>query len=456
MRTGLRSREPAALRCWLAVRLCAGLLGALVASQAVAVDFREEGLGGTGVAPTDEGVGGTGMTAGGDDDGIGGTGILGTITGFGSILANGFKVEFDDETPIEIAGQPASAAELAVGQVATIEADRIGTELRARRISVDFEVTGPLASFDLARGELSLLGQTVKLGASAHVYDRVRDQQVSATDLRAGDFVRVSGLRRGDGVIVASRLERGPPEREVQLVGPLSKLESGAFRVAGLRLGLLPELSELRSGKRVVVSGRWDRGQLHSVRVRPEPEELFSTRFDEISVEGYTVDQDDGSFRLLGLELDLSGLGDEAHAELPRVEAGVRVRVSGRLEGDHRFAAERIDIEDVDGDGWMSIRARSEDREERIEGAESRKLARDEEPPAKAVGPHNDSGDDSDGDSGKDASDEADSDSGSSSGSSDSSDSADSSDSSDSAGSSDSGNSDGDSDDFEEYDSDDE
>ena len=196
MRTRARSREAVApLGRRLGVQLCAGLISALVAGHAVAADFREEGLGGTGVAPTDEGVGGTGRTAGGDDDGIGGTGILGTITGFGSILANGFKVEFDAGTPIEIAGQPASAEELAVGQVATIEADRIGTELRARRISVDFEVTGPLASFDLARGELSLLGQTVKLGASAHVYDRVRDQQVSASDLRAGDFVRVSGLR---------------------------------------------------------------------------------------------------------------------------------------------------------------------------------------------------------------------------------------------------------------------
>ena len=208
------------------------------------------------------------------DDGIGGTGIMGTITGFGSILANGLKVEYDAGTPIEIDGQPATAAELAIGQVTTIEAERIGTELRARRISLHFEVTGPLGSFDHARGELFMLGQTIKLGSGARVYDQARGQALSVSDLRVGDFVRVSGLRRGDGVIVASRLERGPPQREVRLSGPVSKVESGAFRVAGLRLGFLPELSDVAPERRVLVSGRWERGKLRSVRVRPEPEQL--------------------------------------------------------------------------------------------------------------------------------------------------------------------------------------
>ncbi len=74
MRARAKSREAAAARwCRLAVQLCAGVLSALVAGHAVAADLREEGLGGTGVVPTDEGVGGTGILAGGDDDGIGGT-----------------------------------------------------------------------------------------------------------------------------------------------------------------------------------------------------------------------------------------------------------------------------------------------------------------------------------------------------------------------------------------------
>ena len=361
-----KAREATAvLWCRLAVQLCAGLLSALIAGHAVAADFREEGLGGTGVAPMDEGVGGTGLTAGGDDDGIGGTGIMGTITGFGSILANGLKVEYDGGTPVEIDGQPASAGELAIGQVTTIEAERIGEELRARRISLHFEVTGPLAGFDLARGELSVLGQTVKLGSGARVYDRGLGQSLEASDLRVGDFVRVSGLRRGDGVIVASRLERGPPQHEVRLSGPVSKVESGAFRLAGLRLGFLPEVSAIAPGKRVIVSGLWERGKLRAVHVRPEPEELFSARLEEISVEGYATDRGrNGSFRLHGLEVDLSELEDEERRQLPRVDGGVRVRVSGRLHAGHRVAALQIDFEDEERGGWISLRARSEEREE--------------------------------------------------------------------------------------------
>ena len=460
MRARAKSREAAAvLWCRLAVQLCAGLLSALVAGHAIAADLREEGLGGTGVVPTDEGVGGTGMTAGGDDDGIGGTGILGTITGFGSILANGLKIEYDDGTPLEIAGQPASAGELAIGQVATIEADRIGTQLRARRISIRFEVTGPLGSFDLARGELSLLGQTVKLGTGALVYDRARGQHVSASDLRVGDFIRVSGLRRGDGVIVASLLERGPPEREVRLAGPLSRVESGALRVAGLRLGFLPEMSDLVPGQRVVVAGRWDRGKLRSVRVRPEPEALFSGRFEEISVEGYATDQErDGLFRLHGLAVDLSELRDEDRRELPRVDAGVRVRVSGWLQADRRVAAQRIDIEDEETGGWLSIGARSEQREERLE--EPRELAHEDEPPAKAADSDGDSDSDSggesagesDGDS-DDSANASDADSDSDAGSEADSDSGDSGDDSDGDASED--DSDGDSADVSEDDSDD-
>lgn len=404
MRARAKSREAAAARwCRLAVQLCAGVLSALVAGHAVAADLREEGLGGTGVVPTDEGVGGTGILAGGDDDGIGGTGILGTITGFGSILANGLKVEYDDGTPLEIAGQPASAGELAIGQVVTIEAERIGTQLRARRISVQFEVTGPLGSFDLARGELSLLGQTVKLGTGAHVYDRARGQRVSVSALRTGDFIRVSGLRRGDGVIVASLLERGPPGREVQLAGPLSQVESGAFRVAGLRLGFLPDMV-VSVGKRVVVSGRWERGKLRSVRVLPESEEFFSERFEEVSVEGYaTIEAGNRSLRLQGLEVDLSQLDRVARRDLPRVDTGFRVRVRGRLHGDGRVSALRLDIEDAEQGGWTSVRARSEEREEHREPAEgpspSELVHDDSVSPAKALASDEDSDADSDSDS---------------------------------------------------------
>ncbi len=173
---------------------------------------------------------------------------------------------------------------------------------------------------------------------------------------------------------------------------------------------------------------------------------MFSTRVDEISVEGYTTDQErDGSFRLHGLEVDLSKLGDEDRRELPRVDAGIRVRVSGRLQGDHSFAALRIDIEDEESGGWMSIRARSEEWEERVEGAEPRELAHEEESPAKAEDSDGDSGDDSDGDSDSDAGSEADSDSGDSSDDSDDDASEDDSD----------GDSDDDSEDVMEDDSDD-
>ena len=383
MRTRTESRGKAGLHRWrLAPWLCAGLLGALLVGDAVGTDSRaarEEGVGGTGAAPageglggtgiererSEDGIGGTGVVAGrhGGDDGIGGTGIMGTITGFGSILANGLVVEYDRETPVEIDGRPVSAAELALGQVVRVEAERSGAELWARRISVQSEVKGPVWRIDRARGEWNVLGQTVKLGPGALLYDRVRKRAVSSTDIRLGDFVQVSGLRRGDGVIVASRLERAAPQAEARVAGPVTSVGSGgAFRVFGLRIGSLAEQATIDTGDRVVVVGRWERGELRPTRVEVEPEVPFSGRFEEISVEGYArARAGDGAFQLHGLTVDLSEIIIATEdSGLGEIDGELRVRVRGRLLGERRLAAHRIDIEegeDSERVGWRSLEA---------------------------------------------------------------------------------------------------
>src|SRR5947207_877487 len=66
-----------------------------------------------------DGLGGTGIQTAQLNrrgDGIGGTGILGTITGFGSIIVNGRELEFNTSTAVASDGRPASLQELRVGQ----------------------------------------------------------------------------------------------------------------------------------------------------------------------------------------------------------------------------------------------------------------------------------------------------------------------------------------------------
>ncbi len=395
MRSTADSRPGKSWRC-LTVWLCAGLLEALLGGGAARADlpaFAEEGVGGTGVAPADEGVGGTGINPerGGDDDGVGGTGILGTITGFGSILTNGLEVEYDARTRIEIDGEPVSPAELVVGQIVRVEAETVGGELRAQRVSVRSEVKGPVWAFDPASHELNVLGQTVELRRGALLYDRVRGRSMSADELRSGHFVRVSGLRRADGTIVASRLERTLPAVEVRVAGPVTAVESGAFRIFDLPVRSLPAEATIHVGDRVVVTGRWQRGALRSARVEVEPEVPFSERFERVSVEGYVRAGGKGEgLRLHGLTVDFSELPGTAGG-LAEIADEVRVRVSGRLLAERRIAVQRIDVEDVHSErgGWRSIgtrdsRARGESRKraewrDRVEGKESRGAERDED-----------------------------------------------------------------------------
>jgi hypothetical protein len=128
------------------------------------------GIGGTGAAQS--GIGGTGLHDGGmggtgniaDDGGIGGTGIVGVITGFASICVNGIEIQYSSGTTISMDGQPTTARELAVGQVVAARALGTGDKLTARNIAVIHAAIGPVSHFDATKGEMQVLGQTVRIG----------------------------------------------------------------------------------------------------------------------------------------------------------------------------------------------------------------------------------------------------------------------------------------------------
>src|ERR1700744_3759441 len=138
---------------------------------------------------TDQGIGGPGIGRG-DDHGIGGTGIVGVIQRFGSIFVNDQRVTYAPDVPVRIDGETSSAKGLQIGQVARVVAVRQSNgTLATGRIDVVSEVTGPVQA--AGHGEITVLGQRIAWtgGASSHP---------------VGSSVAVFGLRRTDGVIVAS------------------------------------------------------------------------------------------------------------------------------------------------------------------------------------------------------------------------------------------------------------
>ncbi|KRR00614.1 hypothetical protein CQ12_35935, partial [Bradyrhizobium jicamae] len=183
----------------------------------------------------DQGIGGTGISRG-DDHGIGGTGIVGVIQRFGSIFVNGERIGYAANVPVRIDGEASSVKALRVGHVARVVAQRQadGT-LTTGRIDAVSEVVGPIES--VKAGEMTVLGQKVAW--------------TGRENWRVGTQVAVSGLRRTDGVIVASMVEQRRNATS-RVTGPLERDRDG-LRIGGLRLD---GADAAFVGQRVLAEGR--------------------------------------------------------------------------------------------------------------------------------------------------------------------------------------------------------
>ncbi|MDP4025653.1 DUF5666 domain-containing protein [Methylobacterium sp. NEAU 140] len=279
--------------------------------------------------PLDQGIGGTGARAapepaerppGEGDRGIGGTGVIGTIRRFGSIVVNGLRIAYPADVAVRIDGAPATAADLRIGQVVQVVARPGDGGLATRRIDVTSEVVGPVDA--AAPGRLTVLGQRVMTGDLPG-------------DWKPGIRVAVSGLRRPDGVIVASLIETRPagPDR---VAGPVSRDADGTLRIGALRLegaaGLVP-------GKRALVTGE-PAGNALRVTNAALAGLPFPPGLRQVSIEAY--------IGRAGRDLDLgSGLriAGRPSPAVPRT-GSVRAVVTARVAPGGDLTVERLRAED--------------------------------------------------------------------------------------------------------------
>jgi hypothetical protein len=197
---------------------------------------------------SDQGIGGTGIGRG-DDHGIGGTGIVGVIQRFGSIFVNNERITYAADVPVRIDGEASSAKRLQIGQVARVVAvRRANGTLATSRIDVVSEVTGPIEA--VGHGEITVLGQRVATAGDGNWR-------------RVGSSVAVFGLRRTDGVIVASLVT--PHHGAVARVAGLVERSSDGLRIGGLRLD---GVDSALAGQRVRVEGTVGQGAMQVAGAR--------------------------------------------------------------------------------------------------------------------------------------------------------------------------------------------
>lgn len=231
---------------------------------------RDDGL-------ADRGIGGTGVSVA--DRGIGGTGIVGTVTAFGSVWVNGLRVDLPPTTAVRIEGRPAQPGDVRIGQTVAMTAVPGGpTGLTARTLDVRFAVAGPVDR--VTAGGALVLGQRIDLAEAERT-----------TALTPGRWVAVSGLRRPDGVIDASRVDPWDPARGWVLRGRLDAVTPKTLTVAGLTLsrgqGLDGALPEVGGMVRVTGTAAGKADRVAALTVEPDPFNPFGTTVGALSVETY-------------------------------------------------------------------------------------------------------------------------------------------------------------------------
>ncbi|MBW2294754.1 MAG: hypothetical protein JRG94_20945 [Deltaproteobacteria bacterium] len=160
--------------------------------------------------------------------------------------------------------------------------------------------------------------------------------------LALGSRVSVSGLRRGDGVVVASRIVRVKADRRDSVSGIAHWVEPGMLAVGGIRIPLDPagpERSEIKDGQFVQIYGGFRAEDSLLKASDLSATSLLDRGARELSIEGY-VRRLSGDERLwlAGVELDRPSL--ERAADRPKLVQ--RLRVSGHPDVSGRLHVERV------------------------------------------------------------------------------------------------------------------
>ena len=235
-----------------------------------------DGIGGTGIRSAEA------MPVNSRGDGIGGTGVRGTITGFGSILVNGLKLDFDHTTTVENDGKPTSLEALRVGQIIEGIARTKDGKLSLARLEIQHAVTGPISAIDRNAETLTVLGQRVRLNLAGD-----KAAMAAFRTLQAGDVVSVSGLRQADGLIIATRVDQTTDDDRIMLRGTAGAVTAASVRIGDFEIPLAPGATPPKTGDHVFAAGRMINGTFTPNAVIGGLPLGFGKEVTDVSLEAY-------------------------------------------------------------------------------------------------------------------------------------------------------------------------
>lgn len=308
-----------------------------------------DGIGGTGIRIAkngnngggEGGIGGTGVVAGVNKPvfgtgGVGGTGIVGVITGFASICVNGVEVNYDTTTPVWENGKPSAISQLAVGQVVSVTAVNNGQQLMARGIGVIQAVVGPISTVNPATGELRVMGQ------------KINTAQINLSQLKVGDWVRLSGHSLATGEVIASHIQAMPMQAnmQAQVRGIAQNAQGKTVMVGDTRVDLSAATpsATFMNGDELWISGIWNGRLLQAKEIAISPTVQGLGRVEKIVFEGFIHSSNSHNLSLGSQALVLSDRTQIVGGSSRELVVNRRVRVSGHLGSDQRIAVDRVEF----------------------------------------------------------------------------------------------------------------
>lgn len=292
---------------------------------------------------------------GGVDTGGTGTYGAGPITGFGSIIVTGIRFDDAAATVLDEDGVSRPRAELRLGTTVEVDAGATvdgadGPAATARLIRITTEIVGPVSAVDPAAGTLTVLGQTVRIGAETVFDERLPG---ALAGLAPGTMVAVHGRHdAAQGGVDATRIEPSTAT-EGRLRGPVTAIDLAArtLRIGGATFGFAgaagapPVVGEIVRLRLHPVAGGGGRYEVTAfaagVRALPDRERARLRG----SVTAFTST---AAFRVDGVPVDASA------AAFPDGSAGLRLGARVEVEGSSSSGVLRatvVEVEDErDGD----------------------------------------------------------------------------------------------------------
>ncbi|MDB5910014.1 MAG: hypothetical protein JWP34_4128 [Massilia sp.] len=291
--------------------------------------------------------------------------VSGTVTGFGSLIVDGVRI--DDKSVAagkERVDGAIVAAELKLGQHVEVEHDG---SLVATKIRVNAEVEGSVSAIDLAAKSLTVLGQTIVVNADAALGPiTVFDAPYTKLDeVKVADAVEIHGLIKvdaaGKATLQATRIEKKVADVADRVNGIVFDLVASAktFKVGKLLIDysnatVLPAGAVITNGNEVTVAipvGTVEQGVAVKASAIKVKDRKTETSGKEVELGG-SVSTFDTATKILtvnGVKVDVSTAKfDQEGKGLADLKLGAYIVVKGVYGADNVLKASTVVIRGVD------------------------------------------------------------------------------------------------------------